>query len=86
MHFLLSVYSFCGVLSAGGSYWFVHNISVTFCLNSMIYFLMELSVVIAEKLWSGLENFVFDWLINADRYGYSRLIQEFLELLYFPSL
>jgi len=21
----------------------------------------------AEKLWSGLENFVFDWLINADR-------------------
>ncbi|KAK9134183.1 hypothetical protein Syun_013513 [Stephania yunnanensis] len=22
---------------------------------------------VAEKLWSGLENFVFDWLINADR-------------------
>ncbi|KAL6287660.1 hypothetical protein ACE6H2_012050 [Prunus campanulata] len=25
------------------------------------------SVLTAEKLWSGLENFVFDWLINADR-------------------
>jgi len=24
--------------------------------------------VVTEKLWSGLENFVFDWLINADRY------------------
>ncbi|CAN1839163.1 Cell morphogenesis protein PAG1 [Linum perenne] len=24
-------------------------------------------VILAEKLWSGLENFVFDWLINADR-------------------
>ncbi|RDX71843.1 Protein furry-like-like protein, partial [Mucuna pruriens] len=23
--------------------------------------------VVTEKLWSGLENFVFDWLINADR-------------------
>lgn len=22
---------------------------------------------LTEKLWSGLENFVFDWLINADR-------------------
>ncbi len=24
-------------------------------------------VMDAEKLWEGLENFVFDWLINADR-------------------
>ncbi|KAK1325349.1 hypothetical protein QJS10_CPA01g00159 [Acorus calamus] len=24
---------------------------------------------ITEKLWSGLENFVFDWLINADRFS-----------------
>lgn len=23
--------------------------------------------LLAEKLWIGLENFVFDWLINADR-------------------
>lgn len=26
------------------------------------------SCFISEKLWSGLENFVFDWLINADRW------------------
>ncbi|CAH1413741.1 unnamed protein product [Lactuca virosa] len=27
----------------------------------------DMLIVIAEKLWSGLEHFVFDWLINADR-------------------
>ncbi|CAI9286143.1 unnamed protein product [Lactuca saligna] len=27
----------------------------------------DMLIVIAEKLWSGLEHFVFDWLINANR-------------------
>ncbi|CAH1436575.1 unnamed protein product [Lactuca virosa] len=27
----------------------------------------DMLIVITEKLWSGLERFVFDWLINADR-------------------
>ncbi|CAN1342910.1 Cell morphogenesis protein PAG1 [Linum perenne] len=30
-------------------------------------FTFQRKIVCAEKLWSGLENFVFDWLINADR-------------------
>ena len=35
---------------------------------------MKHSYACAEKLWNGLENFVFDWLINADRYEYTSLL------------
>lgn len=76
VHFLLSMYSLCRVLSTGGTYWLGHFVVMLvfiLILHKLVYnicvYIYHLNVVvfIAEKLWSGLENFVFDWLINADR-------------------
>lgn len=51
------------------------------CLYLDLYFFLPLLLVLqllmsyfgfflsSEKLWFGLEDFVFDWLINADRWG-----------------
>ena len=38
-------------------------------LCKLSYFVLsqDMLTVITEKLWIGLEQFVFDWLINADR-------------------
>lgn len=80
MHILFCMHSLCGVLPSGGSYRFV-NLVVLFVsfrptffsrerVSGLGYFVLILFVsflLIAEKLWTGLENFVFDWLINADR-------------------
>lgn len=50
-----------------------------FCSNALFWF-----IFLAEKLWSGLENFVFDWLINADRWGsYDSLCMLYAHLCYF---
>ncbi|XP_052624495.1 uncharacterized protein LOC111876656 isoform X2 [Lactuca sativa] len=37
---------------------------------------------LTEKLWSGLEHFVFDWLINADRFADYRVVSQ----VEYPSL
>ncbi|XP_077229196.1 ARM repeat superfamily protein isoform X2 [Tasmannia lanceolata] len=42
------------------------NMALLLFLFSVLKFSLSFFRV-AEKLWSGLENFVFDWLINADR-------------------
>lgn len=73
VHILFCLHSICWVLPARGNYRFVwksfrsgttffmnHNLS-EFCLIHLFF--------ISEMLWSGIENFVFDWLINADRWG-----------------
>lgn len=56
---------FCEWLSGLGS----------FVLNFFVSFLL-----VAEKLWTGLENFVFDWLINADRCGFYETLSLSLSL------
>lgn len=74
------MYSLCGVLSSGGTYRFgdlVVCLIEAYIISSFCKWLFVIadSVLIlgdgcnflAEKLWSGLENFVFDWLINVDR-------------------
>ncbi|CAK7335219.1 unnamed protein product [Dovyalis caffra] len=49
------------------SAYFVQHVSVSWNAAHRRDSLIRCLVFIAEKLWSGLENFVFDWLINAER-------------------
>lgn len=67
VHILLSMYSLCGVLPPRRTHRFAHCIPIVIIFICAYYSKMKLLVFMAEKLWSGLENFVFDWLINADR-------------------
>lgn len=82
MYILFCMYSFCRVLSTRGINRFSALFSCTIIplSSSVIHFLIFLPPV-AEKLWCGLENFVFDWLINADRYKTAPIFLTFLFLL-----
>lgn len=67
VHFLLSVYSLCGVLPTRRANR-LRNLLFFWLLFDFNYvWLSKISLFSTEKLWVGLENFVFDWLINADR-------------------
>ncbi|KAK4740478.1 hypothetical protein SAY87_032410 [Trapa incisa] len=65
VHLLLCLYPICGVLSPGGAYRLAYLLVL--CSNHFNDTNSWTLLSPAEKLWKELEDFVFDWLINADR-------------------